>query len=181
MSQYQILPATEILEKYRKNISSIRSGRVNSSILENISVEAYGSKMHFNELATVTTPESAQLLITPFDKSLISVMSKAIHDSNLGVNPIDDGAGIRLVFPPLTEETRKNRVKEIYKIQEQSKIEVRLKRQDLIKHKKKEEEDNIISEDDLSIFERDLQTEVDNINKEIEAITKSKEEELMKV
>ena len=181
MANYKHLSGKATTDRYHKSLSGIRSGRVNSAILETITVEAYSSKMHFNELATITVPEPGQLLITPFDKSLISSMSKAIQDSNLGVTPMDDGAGLRLTFPPLNEETRKVRVKELYKLQEEAKIEVRLKRQDLLKAKKKEEDDGLISETELSIFEKDLQAEVDNLNKEIEQITKDKEEELMKM
>ncbi|MEI6728511.1 MAG: ribosome recycling factor [bacterium] len=181
MPNYKYITAKEVTDRYHKTLAGIRSGRVNSAILETITVEAYGSRMHFHELATITVPEPGQLLITPFDKSLISAMSKAIQDSNLGVTPMDDGAGLRLTFPPLTEETRKVRVKEVHKLQEDAKIEIRLKRQDLMKAKKKEEDDGLISETELGIFEKELQAEVDNLNKEVETITKEKEEELMKI
>lgn len=181
MPKYTILPGVEILERYRKHLTGIRSGRVNSSILEAITVEAYGSKMHFNEIATITIPEPVQLLITPFDKGLISNIVKAINDSNLGVNPQDDGAGVRLVFPPLTEETKKMRVKDLHKLREDARIEVRVKRQDALKDKKDEKEQALISEDDLRFFEDNLQKEVESLNTEIEEITKAKEEEVMKI
>jgi ribosome recycling factor len=181
MPKYLILPGNEILERYKKHLSGIRSGRVNSSILESMTVEAYGSKMHFNEIATITIPEPVQLLITPFDKSLISNIVKAINDSNLGVNPQDDGVGVRLMFPPLTEETKKLRVKDLHKLREEARIEVRLKRQDALKDAKDEKEQGISSEDDLKSFEDNLQKEVDNLNSEIEEITKNKEDEVMKI
>jgi|688.fasta_scaffold151360_2 ribosome recycling factor len=181
MASYKFLNAKEITERYTKHLSGIRSGRVNASILETILVEAYGSMMHFHELATITIPEPAQLLITPFDKGLIGPMVKAISNSNIGVNPMDDGAGIRLNFPPLTEETRKQRVKEIHKLMEEAKIEIRLKRQDAIKTQKAQKESGDISEDDLKQVELDIQKEVEEVNKEVERITKSKEEEIMKM
>lgn len=181
MSKYQYLLANRILENYHRRLSGLRSGRVNSGILENILVEAYGSKMHFHELATITIPEPSQLLITPFDKSVISAMEKAIYDSPLGVSPVNDGAGLRLNFPPLTEETRKARVKDLYKMMEEARIELRQNRQDVLKSKKNEKEEGLLSESEFLVFEKALQEEVDNLNKEIEAITKEKEEELMKV
>lgn len=181
MSNYKFLNAQDIIQRYTKHLSGIRSGRVNSSILEPILVEAYGSMMHFHELATITIPEPAQLLITPFDKGLIPAMIKALSNSNIGVNPMDDGAGIRLNFPPLTEETRKQRVKEIHKLMEEARIEIRLKRQDVLKHQKAKKESSEISEDDLKKIEEDVQKEVEDLNKEIQKITDSKEAEIMKM
>ena len=159
---YYILPAQKIIDSYKKSLASMRTGRVNASILENILVEAYGSKMHIHEIATINVPEPSQLLITPFDKSLNNSIEKAIIESNLGVNPVNDGAGIRLMFPPLTEETRKLRVKEIYKELEESRIASRNVRQDLLKTQKNLKENNEISEDELKRFELDLQKEMDN-------------------
>lgn len=181
MANYKLLPGEDILKRFRLKLSSMRSGRVTSSILDNIKVEAYGNKMTFVELATITIPEPAQLLISPFDKSLIQPMTKAIRESNLGVNPQDDGNSIRLVFPPLTEETRKDRVKELHKLKEDSRIEIRQRRQELIKHKKTEKENGLIAEDQFNVFEKNLQEEVNNLNSEIDDLSKNKEEEIMRV
>jgi ribosome recycling factor len=178
---YKILLGQDILNRLHKNISSLRSGRVNSTILDSIKVEAYGSKMSFQELATITTPEPAQLMITPFDKGLIKNIVSAIQNSDLGVNPSDDGAGVRLSFPPMTEEVKKDRVKILYKFQEEARKDVRIHRQDKLKAAKKQKEDGEISEDDLKTFEKDLQLEVDHLNKEIEEITKAKEADIMKI
>lgn len=181
MSKYKHIPAVQIIDRFTKKISSVRTGSVNSSILENVFVEAYGTKMKIEELATITKPEPTQLLITPFDKSVINSMYKAILESNLGVNPVNDGAGLRLNFPPLTEESRKIKVKEIHQLAESAKIELRLARQDVIKEKRKEKEDGLLSESELSSVESDIQKEVDDLNKELELITKNKEQELMKI
>ncbi len=181
MPSYNLLTGNEIKDRYQKKLTSIRSNLVNSSILESILVTAYGTKMHIYELATITKPESAQLLITPFDKSLNQAISKAIEDASIGVNPVDDGAGLRLSFPPMTQDDKLKRVKELHKLQEEARVDVRLHRQDLLKDKKKEKEDGLISEDELSSFEKQLQTEVDSINKEIEEMTKEKEVEIMQV
>ena len=181
MFKYQFLDGNNILERYQKAISGIRTGRVNATVLDSLVVEAYDSHMSIKELATITLPEPTQILITPFDKTLIPKIAKTINNSNLGVNPDDDGAGIRLKFPPMTEETRKERVKDLHKLQEEAKKQVRIERQEFLRRKKKEKEDSIISENDYNRFEDVLQREVDNVNKEIEQITKNKEEEIMKV
>jgi ribosome recycling factor len=181
MSSYTYLPGQEILDRYKHKISSMRGGRINSSILEGIEVEAYGSKLSIQEVATVNLPEPAQILITPFDKSVIPDIVKAIQESNLGVNPVDDGAGVRLAFPPMTEEDRKRRVKEVQAIQEEARVDLRQHRQSVIKKQKQQKEDNLITEDDYNAFEKSLQQEVDNLNKEIEEITKHKEQEIMTV
>jgi ribosome recycling factor len=178
---YKYLSAQNILNSYHHTLSVIRSGRVNASVLDQIEIEAYGNKMAVREVATISQPEPSQLLITPFDKSLVKAIVKSINDSNLGVNPIDDGAGVRLNFPPLTEESRKIRVKEVYKLMEEARVVVRNQRHDLIKKWKNEKEQGLIGEDVLNRQEKELQTEVDKINQEIEKITKDKEEELMKI
>lgn len=178
---YTYLPGSKLLEILHEKLSTIRTGRINSSILDSIEVEAYGSKMHFIELATVTTPEAAQLLITPFDKTVLPAMEKAIIDSNLGVNPVNDGAGLRLVFPPLTEENKMKRVKEIATHLEEARIMIRSNRQDVLKKMKRDKEAGEITEDDLRRQEGDLQKEVDSLNAEFEKIAKEKEEDLMKV
>jgi ribosome recycling factor len=178
---YSYLPGSKLIEILQEKLSSIRTGRINSSILDSITVDAYGSKMHFVELSTITTPEAAQLLITPFDKTVLPAMEKAIIDSNLGVNPVNDGAGLRLVFPPLTEENKKQRVKEIATHLEEVKIMMRSNRQDILKKMKRDKEAGELTEDDLRRQETELQKEVDALNAEFEKVAKEKEEDLMKV
>jgi len=181
MPKYQLLPGNQILERYYKNLNTLRSGRVNASILDTIKVNAYGTELSIKEVATINSLEPAQLLITPFDKGLIPAITKAITDSTLSINPVDDGAGVRLSFPSLTEEDRKNRVKDLHKLQEEARKDLRIHRQDVLKHKKKAKEDGEISEDEFKVFEKNLQKEVDDINFEIENITQNKEKEIMKV
>ena len=181
MPNYQFLPATKIIDHYKNSLSGLRSGRVNSSVLEPIYVEFYGSKMKINELATVTIPEPSVILISPFDKSAIPAIVKAITESNLGVNPVDDGVGVRLSFPPLTEENRKKLAKTVSILMEEVRVMIRGNRQDWIKNWKKQKEASEITEDDLKRNETDLQKEVDNLNKEIETIAKAKEQEIMKI
>jgi ribosome recycling factor len=178
---YKHISSLKILDHFSHILSGIRTGRANSSVLEPISVEMYGSKMQIKELATITLPEPATILITPFDKSAIRSISTAISNSNLGVNPIDDGAGIRLVFPPLTEDTRKKLAKSVSVFVEDAKIIVRNSRQDILKVWKKQKEDSQLSEDELKKLESELQLEVTNLNKEIEEKGKKKSEEILKL
>jgi ribosome recycling factor len=178
---YKILNGQAILDRYRKMISGLRTGRVNSSILDSIKVEAYGTKMSFTEIATITTPEPGQLMITPFDKSLIRNITTAILNSDLGVNPSDDGAGVRLIFPPMTEEDKKQRVKTLLKLKEEARKDIRVHRQDALKKQKNLKDAGEISEDELKSFEKNLQLEVDNLNLEIDNITKQKEQDIMKI
>lgn len=172
-----------ILNKLTEKLATYRAGRVNSSLLDHIMVfvSAYGVSMKVVELATINSPESNQLVITPFDKGHLNLIEQAIIKSNLGVNPVNDGFIVRLVFPPLTEERRKDMAKEVGKEEETFKIEVRQIRQDHMNTWKKQKEAGEISEDQLEKNKSDLQDEVDKINKEIESIIKHKQEELMKL
>ena len=172
---------SKIISHFSDELRSIRTGRVNASVLDTIQVEAYGSMMHIKELATVTSPEPSQLFITPFDKSINSAIEKAITVANLGVSPINDGAGIRLNFPPLTEETRKLRAKDIDKLTEHSKVQVRLSRQDAMDSIKKQKLDGELGEDDLKRAEVAIQVEVDHINKKLDELAKAKQEEILKM
>ncbi len=178
---FQHIDGDKVIRHLESKLSSIRTGRVNSSVLASITVEAYGSQMNFVELATITVPEPSQLLITPFDKTLIPNIVSAIQNSNLGVNPVDDGAGVRLNFPPLTEETRALKAKEIGQELEESRIMMRSIRQELLKSKKRAHENDEISEDDLRRFEKDLQKEIDELNALLLNKAKAKEEEVMTI
>jgi len=179
-SHYQYLPVQKIKDFLSQKLNTIHSGRVSPATLDPVLVEIYGNKLSVKELATITVPEPAQLLVTPFDKSTLTAIEKAIRESNLGVNPINNGVGLRLIFPPLTEETRKARLKEVKKLLEEAKIYLRQERQELLKHKKKEKDEGVLSEDEFKQFEKNLQQEVDALNQELELIAKNKEEELLK-
>jgi len=172
---YKLIPAQKIKDFLSHKLQSIHSGRVSPATLDPILVEVYGTKLSVKELATITLPEPAQLLVTPFDRSTLPAIEKAIKESNLGVNPINNGAGLRLVFPPLTEETRKARLKEVKKLLEEAKIYLRQERQELLKSKKKDKDEGLLSEDEFKQFEKSLQQEVDSLNQELELIAKHKE------
>lgn len=173
--------AASIIEHFAEEVKGIRTGRVNAAVLETINVQAYGSSMKIVELATVTQPEPSQLLVTPFDKGVIPEIIKGINNSNLGVNPVDDGAGIRLVFPPMTEENRAARAKEVNVLLEDARVKARQDRSDTLKLWKGQKDAGEIGEDDLSHYEKQLQDEVEHLNKELEEMGEKKKEEIMKM
>jgi ribosome recycling factor len=178
---YQYLNPSKILDHLHHSLSGLRSARANASVLDSIMVEMYGSKLSVKEVASISQPEPTQLMISPFDKSAIKAIVKAITESNLGINPVDDGMGVRLNFPPLTEETRKKLAKSVNVLAEEAKVSVRNNRQDVLKGWKKEKEESLLSEDELKRLEGELQKEVDSLNKEVEAVAKKKEEDILKV
>ena len=181
MSYQHLDNATKIINHLEETVKTIRTARVNASILDNILVEAYGSNMHVNELATINMPMPMQLTITPFDKSVTEPIEKAVRESNLGVNPVNDGAGVILNFPPLSEEQREGKAKEVMSLLEDHKVQVRKDRTDTMKLWKRQKEDGEITEDDINRYEKQLQEEVNKANEELEKIAEDKKEELMKL
>ncbi len=177
----QYLNTTKITENFSNTLSGLRTGRVNASILDIIDVELYGSRMKIRELATITMPEPAQLLISAFDKGANKHIVEAISKSNLNINPVDDGAGVRLNFPPLNEETRKAIAKNVHKMLEDIKIVIRNARQDALKKIKHQFDAKEITEDQKKNMESDLQKEVDKVNLDVAKIAKDKEAEIMKI
>lgn len=178
---YTYLPHSSILKSLQDLLLSIRTGRTSPSIVEPIKVEAYGSMISMMEVASISTPEPRTIIITPYDKGLIRVIAKAIEDAKIGVNPTDNGAGVILNFPPMTEENRKEQVKRIDKFQEEIKIQVRQHRQDALSKAEREFEAQNASEDAIKAFKSELQKEIDAINQEIEEICKTKSAEVMKI
>lgn len=178
---YNHIPHDSIIKSLKEDLQRVRSGRVSPSIIEPIRVEAYGGSMAIVELATISSPEVRTIVITPFDKGLIRSISKGIEEAKLGVNPIDNGAGIILNFPPMTEENRKAQTKVVDEVQENIKIQVRQQRQEVLTRKERELEATNASEDAIKGFKNELQKEIDSINQEIEEICKQKKEEVMKL
>ncbi len=167
------------IEHYKKELSSIRTGRASASILNPIKVDYYGSPTPLNNIAHVTTPEAQLILIQPFDPSSLELIEKAIGDSDLGLTPNNDGNVIRLNIPSLTEERRKELVKQVHKIIEDGKIAIRNIRRDSNEQLKKLEKDHEISEDNLK---RALDNIQETTNEYIEILTQiqnEKEKELL--
>ena len=169
------------IEHLRQELRSLRAGRANSSIVEGISVEAYGSNMRLKELATITTPEPRQLLITPFDVGNAQAIAKAIEKANLGLRTNVEGKLIRITFPELDQNRRKDLCGQVHKKKEECKITVRNIRRDANEKIKKGKEDGSLPEDDYKKIEKQIQETTDHFCKEADEISSSKEDEIMKV
>ena len=167
-------------ESLARECGAIRAGRANASLLDRITVEYYGAPTPLNQLASITVPEARVLLISPFDKGSIADIERAINESDLGINPANDGSVIRLVIPALTEETRKELAKEVKKVGENAKIAIRNIR-DAMDEAKKQEKEKEITEDQLKTLEKDIQKATDDAVNKIDSMIAEKEKELLTV
>lgn len=161
--------------------STVRTGRASAAVLDEIKVEYYGGMMPVPQVATIKSPDPHLLVIEPWDKSLLGAVEKAIIASDLGLNPSNDGTVLRLPFPPLTEERRKELAKLCKQYAERAKVAIREVRHDVLKQLERSEHDAEISEDDLHRSETEVQKLVDAHVKDIDEILKRKEHEIMEV
>lgn len=166
---------------FQEVLNLIKAGRANPALVENIQFSYYGADTPIKNAATITVPEARLLVVQPWDASQLKEIEKAIIAANIGINPSNDGKVIRLPFPELTEQTRKDLVKDVKNKSEQSKVGVRNYRRDLLDKVKKAEKDKEISEDERKGLEEDIQKLVDEYVKKIDELTKVKESELMTV
>ena len=169
------------IEVLKSDFATVRAGRANPSVLDKITVEHYGSSMMINQLASVSVPEPRMLAIQPWDSNALKAIEKAILQSDLGINPQNDGKVIRLVFPQLTEERRKDLSKQVKKMGEDAKVAIRNIRRDAVDTFKKQQKKSEITEDDLKTLEKDIQDATDKYCKEIDNETAKKEKELMEL
>ncbi len=169
------------IESLKSEYATIRTGRANSSILEQVTADYYGVPTPITQMASVSTPEARQLVIKPYDKSVLSDIEKAINAHDLGVSPQNDGEIIRLNFPQLTEERRKEFVKKLHKLEEEGKVSVRNIRRDANDALKKLEKAKEVTEDDLSGYLEDIQKVTDEFIEKIVKLTKEKESDIMTV
>ena len=170
--------AIEVMENRFLNV---RAGRANPKILDKVMVEYYGAPTPLNQMASISVPEPRLLVIQPYDKTVITEIEKAILRSDLGITPSNDGSLIRIAVPALTEERRKDLVKNVKKVSEDAKIAVRNVRRDSNDELKKLEKASEITEDELRTFTDDVQKLTDDFIKQIDEITKQKEDEIMEV
>ena len=161
--------------------ASIRAGRANPAVLDKIVVDYYGVPTPINQMAAVSVPDARTLMIQPWDKSTLKEIEKAILTSDLGINPQNDGSSLRLQFPPLTEERRKDLVKGIYKYAEEAKVAVRSIRRDAIEKLKDMKKKAEITEDDLKNAEKKMQDLTDKYCKEIDGLAAKKDKEIMEI
>lgn len=169
------------VDALKRELVKIRTGRASLSLLDGITVEAYGSRMPLNQVGTLTIPESRMIVIQPWDPQMLPLIEKAILSSDLGLTPANDGKLIRLNIPQLTEERRKELVKQVKKISEEFKVAVRNVRREANDQLKKMKNDKEISEDDMFRLQGEAQKETDNFIQQIDDITAGKEKEVMEV
>lgn len=171
----------DAVQAYSKSLATLKAGRANPNILNGIVVEYYGAATPLNQLANVSAPEARLLVVTPFDKSAISNIEKAIQKSDLGLTPSSDGKVIRINIPALTEERRKELVKVVGKYAEDARVQVRNIRRDANDRLKKDEKNGDITEDELRSSQNDVQKETDRFVNEIDEHAKNKEQDIMEV
>jgi ribosome recycling factor len=169
------------VENTRHEFTTIRTGRASAALLERVQVDAYGTKMPINQVATISVPEPRLLTITPFDKSIMRDIEKSILESDLGLTPNNDGQVIRLPIPELTEERRKELVKQVRHLAEEGRVAARNIRRDAIHHLKDAEKNGDAGSDDVHRAEERLQKVTDEHVAAIDAALKAKEAEIMEV
>ena len=175
-------------DKMKKSIDSVaadfaavRAGRANAAVLDRIMVDYYGTPTPIQQIASIGSPDPRSLVITPWDASAVRAIEKAIQESDLGINPANDGKCLRLLFPQLTQERRKELTKLIAKYAENGKVAIRNIRRDALEKFKKLEKAGELTEDDLKIAEKDIQKLTDEMTKKIDSLYTAKEKELMEV
>lgn len=169
------------IESFKKDLTKIRTGKANPSILNGVMVEYYGSPMPINQIASVSAPEAQMILIKPYDKTILKGIEKAIQIANLGLNPQTDGEVVRIAIPSLTEQVRKSLVKDAKKLSEDNKVAIRNIRRDSIEQLKKLEKDSIISEDELKRRSDEIQKITDKYIENIDKLAKEKEQDIMSI
>ena len=169
---------TEVLAS---QFAAVRAGRANAAVLDQIEVDYYGVPTPIRQIASISTPDPRSLVIQPWDASTLKLIEKAILVSDLGINPQNDGRQIRLVFPQLTEERRKELAKQVRKYGEEAKVAMRNVRRDAMDKFKKEQKKGDITEDDLKDMEKDLQKLIDDYTKKVDKQIEAKEKELFEI
>ena len=171
----------KIIEQYQQELKSVRTGRANPQVVEDLMIDYFGTMTPIKQAANVSASDARTIVIAPWNKDSLVDIEKAINESDLGINPINDGEVIRLSFPPLTEERRVELTKIVGQKSEEARIKVRKLREKIREEIQQDEKEGKISEDDKARKEKELQQIIDEYNQKIEEIHKKKEEELMTV
>lgn len=172
---------TKAIKSLQREFTRVRTGRANASLLDGVMVDYYGSPTPVKQIGQISTPEARLLQIQPFDKTILGEIEKAIINANLGLNPSNDGNFIRIQFPALTEEKRKDLVRDIKKMGEDAKIAIRNARRDQNEVVKKAEKNKEITEDELKKFQDEIQKTTDKYVAQVDTIVEAKEKELLTV
>ncbi|MEO5340085.1 MAG: ribosome recycling factor [Magnetococcus sp. MYC-9] len=165
----------------KEELSTVRTGRASSTLLDHVLVEVYGSVTPLNQLASINVPESRMLTVQPWDKKTLKPIEKAIRESDAGLNPMSDGSLLRIPLPELTEERRKSMVKLIHKYGEQAKVALRNVRREFLEQMKKMEKNKEISKDDLHVWEKKVQEQTDLSIKEVDDVLAHKEADILQI
>ena len=171
----------KIINGFKEHLSTIRAGRANPDVLKNIYVDYYGAPVQISTVASISVPEARSIVIQPWEARLLNDIAKAIQKSDVGINPTNDGKVIRLVFPPLTEDRRKELTKQVRRDSEDIKVALRNIRRDQMDDLKKAEKKSEITEDDLKTAEKDVQKLLDKYIEKAEAIVNAKIDEIMEL
>lgn len=169
------------LEAFEQNVATVRTGRANPAVLNRIQIDYYGTRMPLNQLATVSSPDPRTLVVTPFDKSAIQEIERAIRESDLGFNPNNQGDNVFISVPPLNDERRRDLVKSVKNMAEEARVAVRNVRRDANDDLRKMEKESELTEDDRRQGENEVQKLTDDVIGKIDARVKSKEEDIMAV
>lgn len=169
------------IEAFNKELSMVRTSRANPSVLNGIHVEYYGVQTPLNQIAAISVPEASSLVIKPFDKGVLKEIEKAIQMADLNLVPVNDGTVIRINFPPLTEQRRKEFAKEVSKHTENAKVAIRNVRRDMVDQIKKLEKDSVISEDEMKRENDKIQKLTDKFIENIDKLGKDKEKQIMEI
>lgn len=169
------------IDHLNNEYSAIRAGRANPAVLDKVTVDYYGAPTPINQLAAVSVTEARTLMIQPWDVSVLTPIERAIQMSDVGINPQNDGKALRMVFPPLTEERRKELVKDVKELAEEAKVGIRNVRRDAVDEFKAMKKNSEITEDDLKQAEKKTQDLTDKFVKEIDAIAEKKQKEIMSI
>ena len=169
------------IDAYVNNLADVRASQANAAVLNRVTFDYYGAPTPIKDMASIATSDARTLVITPYDKSTLKAMEKAIQTSDVGINPQNDGTVLRLVFPQLTEERRKALAKQVKGMGEEAKVAVRNIRRDAMDETKKAKKDGTMTEDDVSAAEKTIQDVTDKFIKQVDVLTAAKEKELMAI
>ena len=165
----------------REEFRAIRAGRASPALLDKITVDYYGAQTPINQLGNISVPEARTILIQPWEAKLLKDIEKAIQKSDIGINPNNDGKVIRLTFPVLNEERRKELIKQIKKLSEEAKVAVRAIRRDAVENYKKQKKSNDMTEDDLKDAEKEIQVITERFIADVDKVMAEKEKEIMEI
>ncbi len=169
------------IDHLKQDLAGYRTGRANPAMVERLMVDYYGTPTPLQNIAAITVPEPRQLLIQPWDQTAVSAIEKAIQKSDLGVNPVSDGRTLRITLPPLTEERRKELIKQVHKRAEEGRVAIRNIRRDLLEHLRQMQKNKLMSEDDLKRYEQQAEKLTHKYIEQIDKVQEAKDAELKEV